>query len=76
MSKIRCDGFDTNTLTSPLSLGTKAMFEVMEPSFALSVETNGCMASCGQSVRKPSGPGGTTVALNTYALAEGLRAAV
>jgi len=55
-----------NALTEPLVAGTSAMFEVTEPSIAFSVETRGCVRPCGHNVRKPSGPGGTTVAFNTY----------
>src|SRR5580698_9503271 len=42
------------------------MFEVMNPSWAFKVETVGCCPGSGQSVRYPSEPLGTTVALNTY----------
>jgi hypothetical protein len=49
-------------------VGTMAMFEV-SASVAFSVDTNGCAAPCGHNVKYPSGPGGTTVALNTKACA-------
>src|SRR5260370_30265926 len=42
------------------------MFEVTKPSTAFRVETNGRTAPCGHSVKYPSEPGGTTVALSTY----------
>src|SRR5271170_4761193 len=53
----------------PLLVGTMAMFEVIAPSSALSVETSGCDPPAGHSVRKFSAPSGTTVAFNTYASA-------
>jgi len=51
----------------PFVVGTMAILEVMAPSPAFKVETMGCICPAGHSVRKPSEPEGTTVALNTYA---------
>jgi hypothetical protein len=65
ISSISCAGFDANELIWPLFVGTIARFEVIEPSIAFSVETSGRAVPCGHNVRKPSEPGGTTVALNT-----------
>src|SRR5205823_2676548 len=53
----------------PLVVGTMAMLDVTMPSPAFSVETKGCIEPWGHRVRKPSGPGGTTVALRTKAWA-------
>jgi hypothetical protein len=68
-SSTRCVGLSGKTLTDPLLDGTIARFEVTAPSTALSVATVGCGCPCGHMVMKPSGPGGTTVALKTYAFA-------
>jgi len=62
-------GRSPNALIEPLVVGTIARFDVIAPSPALSVDTKGCVAPCGHKVRKPSGPGGTTVPLSTKALA-------
>src|SRR5947208_1361257 len=53
----------------PFDVGTIAMFEVTATSRALRVATVGWNCDCGHNVRNPSGPGGTTVALNTKASA-------
>ena len=45
------------------------MFDVIAPSKAFSVDANGCACVCGQRVRYPNKPDGTTVALKTYACA-------
>src|SRR5882724_7693403 len=65
-SSTKCDGFEANALTDPLDVGTSAMFDVTAPSPAFRVDAVGCVPPCGQSVRKPSPPDGTTVALSTY----------
>ena len=62
-------GSDAYALIDPFVSGTIAMFEVMAPSKAFNVATVGCDNPCGHIVMYPSGPGGTTVALNTYACA-------
>ncbi len=41
ISRIRCVGFDANALTEPLVVGTMAMFDVIAPSMAFSVDTKG-----------------------------------
>jgi hypothetical protein len=48
-----------------LDVGTIARFDVTAASSALSVATVGWLCPCGHKVRYPSGPDGTTVALNT-----------
>ena len=70
MSRIICVAFDENALMDPFVVGTIAMFEVTAPSRAFSVETTGCDAPCGQSVKKPNDEGGTTVAFRTNASAD------
>src|SRR5437762_10781201 len=50
----------------PLFAGTIAMFEVIAPSNAFNVDTNGCGLPWGDNVRKPSVPCGTTVAFKRY----------
>lgn len=50
---------------APSVVGTIAIFEVIEPSVALSVETPGCVAPEGHRDKYPSTPEGTTVAFNT-----------
>src|ERR1051326_1856293 len=57
-------------LIDPFDAGTIARLEVIAPSMAFRVETNGCAEPCGHSVRKPRGSGGTTVAFTTYACAD------
>src|SRR5215472_6701104 len=52
--------------TLPLWFPTIAMFDVTAPSDAFSVETDGMGSPSAQSVRYPSEPTGTTVALKTY----------
>src|SRR3954453_13861987 len=42
------------------------MLEVTAPSMAFSVDTSGCGEPCGHNVKKPRGPGDTTVAFITY----------
>src|SRR4051794_1678095 len=69
MSRISCTGLLGNALMFPFVVGTIAMLDVTHPSTAFNVATVGCVAPCGQSVKYPSGPGGTTVALNTCAWA-------
>src|ERR1041385_5175474 len=59
-------------LIDPFDAGTIARLEVIAPSMAFRVETNGCAEPCGHSVRKPRGPGGTTVAFTTYACADAI----
>jgi hypothetical protein len=66
ISSTKCDGFDAKALTEPLVVGTNAMFDVTAPSPAFREDTVGCVPPCGHNVRKPSGPGGTTVAFSTY----------
>ena len=56
---------EPKALTEPFVVGTIAIFEVIVPSGAFSVETSGLIAPCGHKVKKPSTPGGTTVAFNT-----------
>src|SRR6266404_3459590 len=70
ISRTKCDACGTNALTEPFVVGTIARFEVIAPSPAFRVETNGWVAPCGQSVRKSSGAGGTTVAFSTNAWAD------
>ena len=65
ISRINCTGCDPKALITPFVVGTIAILEVIAPSIAFSVETRGCVVSWGQSVRKPKGPGGTTVAFST-----------
>ena len=50
----------------PLTFGTMAMFEVIAPSLAFSVDTIGCCSVSGHGERKLSAPCGMTVALKTY----------
>src|ERR1017187_8431945 len=69
MSRISCVIPDAKASTFPLVLGTIAMLLVMEPYRAFKVETSGFVCPSGHSVRKPSAPVGTTVALKTYACA-------
>src|SRR3954468_16579980 len=57
-------------LIDPFPAGTIAMLEVTAPSMAFRVETSGCAEPCGHNVKKPRGPGGTTVAFTTYDCAE------
>src|SRR5258707_472607 len=68
-SRIRCVELEPKALTDPLVVGMIAIFDVMAPSCAFSVETSGRSGPCGQRVRKPSWPGGTTVALKISAWA-------
>src|ERR1035437_4702989 len=58
-----------NALIHPLLAGTIAMFDVIAPSSAFNVDTNGRACPCGHNVRNPIGPGGTTVAFVTCACA-------
>src|SRR5215510_14197392 len=59
----------TKTFTEPpLPAGTTAAFAAMFPD-EFKVETTGCETPVGQIVKKPNGPGGTTVMLNEYACA-------
>ena len=53
-------------------VGTIAILFVIAPSSAFNVATVGCVLPCGQSVRYPSGPDGTSVALKTYAWDRGV----
>src|SRR5579872_3368267 len=69
MSRIKYVGLEANAVMEPFFVGTMAMFEVMAPSSALSVAVGGCGSPSGHIVRKPNGPGGTTVALKTNACA-------
>src|SRR5690349_13826444 len=69
ISMTTCVGFDPKILIDPFAAGTIARLEVIAPSPAFRVETNGLTAPCGHSVKKPRGPGGTTVAFSTYACA-------
>src|ERR1039458_279966 len=69
MSRINCVIPEAYASTFPLVLGTIAMLLVMEPSSAFKVETSGFGSPSGHSVREPSAPVGTTVALKTYASA-------
>jgi len=69
ISIITCVGLLGKTLIDPLAVGTMARFEVTAPSSAFSVDTTGMVAPRGHSVMYPSGPGGTTVTLNTSACA-------
>ena len=59
MSKIRWVGLLANALIEPLATGTIAMFEVIAPSSAFSVEATGMLCPCGHNVRYPSEPGRT-----------------
>jgi hypothetical protein len=58
-------GPDANMSMEPFAVDTIAMFDVMAPSSAFSVEINGCGVPYGHIDRYPSTPVGTTVALNT-----------
>src|ERR1043166_1347145 len=63
-------GLLANRVIEPLTpAGTIAAFALIRPSAELSVETEGCGCPAGQTERKPSGPGGTTVRLSEYARA-------
>src|SRR5579863_5448240 len=62
-------GSVAHALMDPSLVATIAMLLVMAASSAFSVATSGCVSPCGHKVRSPSGPAGTTVALNTYACA-------
>jgi hypothetical protein len=55
----------------PFEAGTIARFEVIVPSQALRVETNGWGVAEGQSVRYPKRAGGITVAFTRYVFACG-----
>src|ERR1035437_7476709 len=70
MSRISCVDPNAYASTFPLVLATIAMLEVIQPSIAFSVENGrGLPVPSGHSVRYPSQPCGTTVALRTYACA-------
>src|ERR1700680_511232 len=69
MSSTRCVGLSAKALPEPLTVGMMAIFDVPAPSPACNVAVGGCVCPCGHIVENPSGPGGTTVALNTYARA-------
>src|SRR5664280_666362 len=70
MSRISCVDPNAYASTFPLVLATIAMLEVIQPSIAFSVENGrGLPVPSGHSVRYPSPPWGTTVALRTYACA-------
>jgi hypothetical protein len=69
ISRIRWVGELANALIDPLVVGIMAMFEVIAPSSAFSVEASGLVCPWGQSVKKPRPPGGTTVVLKTCACA-------
>ena len=60
---------DAKASIDPFVVLTIAMFDVTDPSCAFNVDTSGCGVPSGQSVRKPSGPEGTTVAFVTIAWA-------
>lgn len=62
-SRIRNVGLDANELMDPLFVGMMPRFEVMLPS-EFSVEALGWTTPSGHKVRKPSIPGGTTVAFS------------
>src|SRR5258708_28643087 len=66
MSSTRCVAFEEKALILPLFAGTIAMFEVIAPSNAFNVDTNGCGLPWANNVRKPSVPCGTTVAFKRY----------
>src|SRR5579872_875055 len=53
----------------PAPASTMAAFALMRPSREFSVEARGRGCPLGQTVRKPSAPGGTTVTLSEYAAA-------
>src|SRR5664279_89625 len=61
---------DAYASTVPLVVDTIAMLEEIDPSSAFNVETPGRPMPSGHSVRYPSAPCGTTVALKTYACAK------
>ena len=42
MSRMSCVGFEAKASIEPFAVGTIAMFEVIDPSLAFSVETTGC----------------------------------
>src|ERR1700739_3321275 len=65
ISMTTCVGFDPKMLIDPFAAGTIARLDVIAPSIAFSVEASGWLEPCGHNVRKPSGPGGTTVAFST-----------
>ncbi len=70
MSSTKCVAFEAKALMLPLFAGTIAMFEVIAPSNAFNVDTNGCGLPWGDNVRKPSVPCGTTVAFKRYDCAD------
>ncbi len=69
ISSTKCERSGTNALIEALVVETMAIFDVIAPSPAFKVEASGCAAPCGQSVRNPSGAGGTTVLFSTNACA-------
>src|SRR4051812_5473170 len=56
-------------MAPPVPAGTIAAFDLMRPSRELSVDATGWGWPVGQSVRKPSGPPGTTATFSEYACA-------
>ena len=67
MSSTKWVELDAKPLICVLVVGTIARLEVIAPSPAFKVETNGRTEPWGQSVRNPKLAGGTTVAFITYA---------
>src|ERR1035441_9800094 len=67
ISTTRWLGLVKNALIHPLVAGTIAIFDVIAPSAALRLATNGCVVPRGHNVRYPRMPTGTTVTLSPSA---------
>ncbi len=65
MSRINCVKPCANASVEPSIFGTIAIFDVMNPSYAFSVDTPGCVCPSAYNVRYPNVGLGTTVALKT-----------